>query len=66
MLFSILFIVVSGIGIIRAAGHFSIFGFAISEKVSSFPQASIIYLVLIFVIAIIALFVASSNRKIVY
>ena len=65
-LFSILFLIISGIAIIKSAGHFSIFGLAVSDKLSALPATPVIYMIIIFVLALVALFVSLSARKIVY
>ncbi|UCD20689.1 MAG: hypothetical protein JSW08_02855 [archaeon] len=65
-LFGLAFLVVSGIALIKSAGYFSIFGMAISDKLSGLPASPLIYTVIIFVLAIICILVALTERKIIY
>jgi len=66
LLFSFFFLIISGFAIVKSVGHFSIFGMAISDKVAGFPASPLLYLILIFILAIIAILIAISQRKIVY
>jgi len=67
LLFSLLTFMLAAIALIKSTNkNISIFGFAVSEKVAFMPASPIFYFISILALAIIAIIVALTTRKIVY
>ncbi|MEM4702919.1 MAG: hypothetical protein QXP53_00305 [Candidatus Pacearchaeota archaeon] len=65
-LFGVLFLLISGIALVKEVGRVRIFGLAISEKVAFMPSSSLFYIILIFILSIIMIIIALTERKIIY